>query len=73
MQFENLHDLWTMSGHGPFVWSAYAIALVVLIGILYAPLARQRRFFARQEQIAKRQLQQSQQKNAQHPNQPSAS
>jgi heme exporter protein D len=60
VQFENLHDLWEMSGHGPFVWSAYAITLVVLIAVLYAPLARQRRFFAQQQQIEKRRTVQAQ-------------
>lgn len=59
MQFENLHDLWTMSGHGPFVWSAYAIVLIVLAGVLWAPIARHRRFFAQQQQIERRRAKQS--------------
>ncbi|MET0377700.1 MAG: heme exporter protein CcmD [Spongiibacteraceae bacterium] len=57
MQFESLAALWEMSGHGPYVWGAYAIALIVLIGIVGAPLARQRKFFAQQQQIERRRAQ----------------
>lgn len=54
MQFDSLHALLYMGGHGAFVWSAYAIALVVLAGIVWAPLARSRRFFAEQRGIERR-------------------
>ena len=60
MRFESLSDLWSMHGHGAFVWSAYAIALVVLIAIVCAPLARQKRFFTQQQQIERRRQQQAQ-------------
>lgn len=40
-QFESLSDFWMMSGHGPYVWAAYAITLAgIAILILQA---RQRR------------------------------
>lgn len=29
-QFESFADFWTMSGHGPYVWSAYAITFAAL-------------------------------------------
>ena len=54
MQFENLNALLAMDGHGPFVWSAYAIALIVLVAIAWLPLARQRRFLREQQQMAQR-------------------
>lgn len=31
-----------MGGHGPFVWSAYALSLAALLGICVAPLLRMR-------------------------------
>jgi heme exporter protein D len=54
MQFDSLAALWWMNGHGPFVWSAYAIATVTLGAIVWAPLQRQRRFFAEQRGIENR-------------------
>jgi heme exporter protein D len=43
MQFDSLLAAWQMNGHGPFVWSAYLICLVVLVSLVWAPLARKRR------------------------------
>lgn len=64
MQFDSLAELWAMGGHGPFVWSAYAIALMVLIGIVWAPWARRRRFLAQQRQIERRRAQQAARQSA---------
>lgn len=47
MYFADFSQLWHMDGHGPFVWSAYAIVLLVLIGLVRAPLARRRRVLER--------------------------
>jgi heme exporter protein D len=47
MYFATLSELWHMDGHGPFVWSAYAIVLLVLIVLVSAPLARHRRALER--------------------------
>jgi heme exporter protein D len=47
MYFDSLAQLWHMDGHGPYVWSAYAIVLLVLIGLVRAPLARRRRALER--------------------------
>jgi heme exporter protein D len=44
MQFDSLAALWAMNGHGPFVWSAYAIAAATLVALVWLPLRRQRRF-----------------------------
>lgn len=43
MYFDSLAAALTMDGHGAFVWSAYAITLLVLAAILVAPWRRQRR------------------------------
>jgi heme exporter protein D len=54
MQFDSLTAIWEMGGHGPFVWSAYAIAAITLIAIIVAPLQRRRRFFNEQRGIERR-------------------
>lgn len=56
MQFDSLAALWSMQGHGPFVWSAYAIAAATLIALVWLPLQRQRRFF-RDQRLAERRRQ----------------
>lgn len=43
MYFENFESLLYMDGHGVYVWAAYAVTLVVVIGMLIAPLRRRRR------------------------------
>lgn len=42
-QFDNFAEFARMAGHGAFVWSAYAIALVVMAGLVACPLGRHRR------------------------------
>ena len=46
MYFDTWQALRAMDGHGPYVWSAYAITLVVLLWLLLAPLHRRRRLMA---------------------------
>jgi heme exporter protein D len=59
MYFENFAALIAMEGHGPYVWSAYAIALVVLLGLVLTPLRKRRQLMTqlrmqlRREQSAK--------------------
>jgi heme exporter protein D len=64
MQFESLAALWEMQGHGPYVWAAYAIALVVLVGVVWAPLARQRRFLNAQRLHEQRRVARQRQSDA---------
>jgi heme exporter protein D len=44
MYFDSFEALLHMEGHGPYVWAAYLITLLVIMFILLAPLRRQRRF-----------------------------
>lgn len=43
MFFESFAELLAMDGHGPYVWSAYAITLATLIVLVMQPLAAKRR------------------------------
>ena len=54
MSFESLGDFLAMNGHGGYVWSAYALALGVVVFIIVAPLRRRRRFLAEQASRLKR-------------------
>jgi heme exporter protein D len=38
-QFENLQQLLAMDGHGPFVWTAVLVSLVVMLWLIIKPLA----------------------------------
>lgn len=44
MYFESVQALLSMDGHGPFVWSAYAVCLLVIIGLVLAPMRRRKRY-----------------------------
>jgi heme exporter protein D len=43
MYFDSLEALLAMEGHGPYVWAAYGITLLVLALVLSAPGRRRRR------------------------------
>lgn len=47
MRFSTLAEFIAMDGHGPYVWSAYAIAVVVIAFNLIWPLLQQRRNLSR--------------------------
>jgi heme exporter protein D len=42
MYFDSVAAALTMDGHGAYVWSAYALSLLVLVYVVSAPLRRQR-------------------------------
>ena len=42
MQFDSLAAFISMQGHGIFVWSVYAISLLVMVGLVVAPLRKNR-------------------------------
>lgn len=52
-QFESFADFMVMNGHGPFVWSAYAITFAVLIFLLVSPLLQKRAFIKQQKKQQK--------------------
>lgn len=54
MYFDNLQDFLTMEGHGLYVWLAYAIALVVLVFNIAAPLVRKRQLLQDQARQMRR-------------------
>ena len=43
MYFDSLEALLLMDGHGPYVWAAYGLTLLVLSLVLAAPGRRRRR------------------------------
>lgn len=60
MQFESITDALNMAGHGPYVWSAYAITMIILLALYILPVwkmrkvkAEIRRIQVRDSQIAK--------------------
>ncbi|MDH4042251.1 MAG: heme exporter protein CcmD [Gammaproteobacteria bacterium] len=55
MYFDSLSAALSMDGHGPYVWSAYAICLVVVALILLAPRRRRRNILRRLSAEQKRQ------------------
>jgi heme exporter protein D len=44
MYFDSLGAALSMDGHGAYVWSAYAISLLVLVLLVRAPRRRQQTF-----------------------------
>jgi heme exporter protein D len=60
MYFETLTELWQMAGHGPYVWSSYAITYLVWFFLIMVPirqLSRQKRLTkARYEALRQREV-----------------
>ncbi len=42
MAFENFADFIAMGKHGPYVWAAYGISLLVIVANIAAPILRRR-------------------------------
>lgn len=63
MQFESIYDLFNMAGHGPYVWSAYAITGVIILGLCFSPTFRLRKV---KTEIRRIQVRDSQTPNSQH-------
>ncbi len=49
-----LEEFFNMGGYAPYVWSSYAIALVVLLFNLLSPLLHHRKLLAQLARRAKR-------------------
>ena len=55
MYFDTVTAALLMEGHGPYVWSAYAISLAVLVALLLIPRRRQQRLLRELRGEARRQ------------------
>ncbi len=58
MYFDNFTSFMTMGGHGTFVWSAYAVASLVIIYNLVAPVLARKKLVTRLHRQEKLQAQQ---------------
>ena len=54
MYFEDFPALLAMDGHGPFVWAAVIISLLVMVSQIITPILRSRRFFVQQRMQLRR-------------------
>ncbi|MBA57435.1 MAG: heme exporter protein CcmD [Pseudomonadales bacterium] len=54
MEFETFADFIAMGKHGPYVWSAYGITLVVVIANILAPVIRRKGLVEEIKRKAKR-------------------
>ncbi len=54
MAFESFAELLAMGGHGAYVWSAYGVALGILVWNIYLPLRVRRQFLRQQARLARR-------------------
>jgi heme exporter protein D len=43
VQFDSLAEVFSMGGHGGYVWFVYAVALVLVLMLLVGPVLRGRR------------------------------
>ena len=59
MQFDSFSDAIAMGGHGPYVWGAYAITLVVVMIILVRPIMATRQLRGEIRRASARQSAQS--------------
>ncbi len=48
MQFDSVSEILQMGGHGKYVWSAYFIALVTIVYLVWTPLIKHKQFFVEQ-------------------------
>ena len=45
MYFESIQQLIVMDGHGIYVWSAFGITIVVMLGLFFKPLCQVKQEF----------------------------
>lgn len=57
LYFSDLKSFIAMGGHGPFVWTCYAITFAVLAYLVIQPRVQRKRFIKQQTIIAKRKAQ----------------
>ncbi|HAG92981.1 MAG: heme exporter protein CcmD [Pseudomonadales bacterium] len=54
MAFETFADFMAMGKHGPYVWSAYGITLLVVVANILAPIIRRKGLVEEIKRKAKR-------------------
>lgn len=54
MFFDSFSDFLAMGGHGLYVWSAYGIAAVVLLGNIIAPILKRKQIISEQARRLRR-------------------
>lgn len=57
LQFQSLHEFLWMNGHGPYVWSSYAITFFAMAMLVWIPCMQRTRFLKQQKSLAVRQHQ----------------
>lgn len=67
LQFDSWAAFINMGGHGVFVWSVYALVLVVLVFLAWLPLYKTRHFFLQQAMLARREQAAQQRAAAENP------
>lgn len=66
--FENLSDFFLMNGHGPYVWSSYAITFTVIAIMVSLPVMRRKTLIKLQRAQSLRESVIQQQDVSQEPN-----
>lgn len=56
MSFDNLSDFLAMGGHGPYVWSAYGIALIVILFNIIRPQMLNRQILIDRTRLLRREI-----------------
>ncbi len=59
MYFDSIEALWSMGGHGPYVWLSYGVSLLIMAWSLLSPLKEYRKQLKNIEINAKNELKQS--------------
>lgn len=54
MNFESFSALLSMGGHGLYVWLSYAIALIVVMANVIAPVVTKKQLFTEQKRRLRR-------------------
>lgn len=54
IQFDSWAAFWAMGGHGPYVWSCYALVLGIMLYLAVMPNIKTRQFFKQQKRMQQR-------------------
>jgi heme exporter protein D len=54
MFFDSFSDFFAMGGHALYVWSAYGIAAVLIVGNIFAPIIKRKQIITQQARRLRR-------------------